>query len=386
MQRRSFAERDNWVERCAGDGFQFPTLNGKQYWRETAGYEFSVDEVDRIEAATLELHSMCLDLVEDIVKSGDYAQYRLPETALPLIERSWQAKELYVYGRFDLIFDGANIKMLEYNADTPTSLLEASVVQWTWKTDHKLPDQFNSIHEKLVERWKLLASTLKPGQRIYFATGSESGLEDWSNVEYLTETAVQAGIECSLIPLSEIGWNTQEQAFVDMKGEPIGTCFKLYPWEWVMSDQFGTHIYHSGTKFIEPAWKMLLSNKAILPLLWKKHSGHPLLLPAYFEGDDSMDLSKGEWIRKPMLSREGANVSLVQNGEIKPLAGSTHHEGYDRNYVLQERCQLPQFDGWYPIIGSWVIGDESAGMGIREDPNPVTGNESYFVPHFFKEA
>ena len=59
-----------------------------------------------------------------------------------------------IYGRFDLRYDGAGpAKLLEYNADTPTTLLEASILQWNWLKDtHEGDDQWNSLHEKLVER------------------------------------------------------------------------------------------------------------------------------------------------------------------------------------------------------------------------------------------
>ena len=46
---------------------------------------------------------------------------------------------------------------------------------------------------------------------------------------------------------------------------------------------------------------------------------------------------------------------------------------------------LPDFDGHHPVIGSWVIANQAAGIGIREDTSPITGNNSRFVPHYFIE-
>jgi glutathionylspermidine synthase len=220
---------------------------------------------------------------------------------------------------------------------------------------------------------------------MYFTTMREAGPEDWANVSYLTEIAHQAQIYSSLIDLEAIGWDSERKRFVDVNNDPIDACFKLYPWEWLIDDEFAKHIAYSYTRFVEPVWKMLLSSKAILPLLWQRHPGHPLLLPAYMEGAATTTaLSSDKWIRKPLLAREGANVSMIASGQTSSLAGSTFNPAYDSTYVYQKWHRLPEFSGWHPVIGSWVIGDEPAGIGIREDRGEVTGNMSCFVPHFIQ--
>jgi glutathionylspermidine synthase len=45
---------------------------------------------------------------------------------------------------------------------------------------------------------------------------------------------------------------------------------------------------------------------------------------------------------------------------------------------------LPEFVGRYPVIGAWIVGDEPAGIGIREDDTPITRNTSRFIPHYFE--
>lgn len=388
MKRLFFEPRQEWQKRCEEDGFKYHSIDGEPYWREDAGYQFTLSEIEQIEAATEELHAMCMDFVNDTVRGGDYSAYGLPEVALSLIEQSWRVKDPHVYGRFDFVFKNGAVKLLEYNADTPTSLLESSVIQWTWLQDHGLPDQFNSIHEKLIARWRWpqLVSRLPLKPRIYLTTMSDAGLEDWSNLFYIADTIAQAGLDCSLVDIEKIGWDEDTHFFADAKSELIKTCFKLYPWEWMIQDKFGKYLSDTNTLFIEPAWKMLLSNKALLPILWERHPGHPLLLPAYFERDNRAETKSGRWVRKPMLAREGANLTLIENGQAKPLTGSQHNPAYDASYILQEACELPEFDGWHAVIGSWVIGDEAAGMGIREDRGLVTGNNSYFVSHYFKEG
>lgn len=389
MKRELVRIRPNWENRCKEVGFDFfdlPSSDGKPYWTEGAAYRFIEAEIDALENATSSLHQMCLSLVGDIISRGDYpAQYNLSDEAKTLIEASWRAKEPSLYGRFDLAYDGSTVKMLEYNADTPTSLLEASVAQWHWLEDLGLPDQFNSIHEHLIEQWKKIGQSIAVMPRIYFS-GSELGArEDWGTIEYLMDVAVQAGIEVSSIPIEQIGWDAEKRAFVDANEKLMMACFKLYPWEWLMSDDNGEKISSSDIRFIEPAWKMLLSSKALLPLLWDRHEGHPLLLPAYFDTVTNRP-SWGKWALKPILSREGANVSQINCGKMESPSGSNFNPFYEKTgHVIQQWMDIPAFDGFHPVIGSWIIGEESAGIGIREDKGDVTGNNSHFVPHYFTE-
>ena len=119
----------------------------------------------------------------------------------------------------------------------------------------------------------------------------------------------------------------------------------------------------------------MLSNKGILPLLWQKYQGHPNLLPAFF--DDGNSLQNG-WLRKPLLSREGANIELLTaDGTLVKQDGPYTDSGY----IRQQLAPLPQFGNSYTLIGSWVVGDSAAGIGIREDNSLITKDSSRFIPH-----
>ncbi len=390
MERLNYLVRPNWEDRCKEVGFDFCSIlsnDGMPYWSEGVGYKFTLSQIDHLEDSTNELHAMCLQLVADIISGGEYpVEYGLPDHAKALIERSWSEDRSHLYGRFDFAFDGTSIKMLEYNADTPTGLLEASVVQWNWIEDLGLPDQFNSIHEKLIERWSMVTAGLPADTPVHFLSSQGGGREDWGTIEYLMDTALQANLPLSEVAIDDLGWDSRNKAFVDLADRPLKYAFKLYPWEWMFAERSGRSLPQANTRWIEPAWKALLSSKALLPLLWQRHEGHPLLLPSYFHTEDSLP-SSGKWVKKPLYAREGANVSLIENGMESELLGSAYIPKYDkRGYVLQEWVDLPVFDGFRPIIGSWVIGDESAGIGIREEKdNLVTGNCSHFVPHSFVE-
>ena len=142
--------------------------------------------------------------------------------------------------------------------------------------------------------------------------------------------------------------------------------------------QFGATIAKAPTRWIEPPWKAILSNKGMLPLLWEMFPGHPNLLPAYFEDDPKAAQLGTSFVRKPLFSREGANVTLVSAGTtLIEQEGPYGAEGF----IRQALAPLPNFSGQYPVIGSWLVDHTPCGLSIREDENPITGNTSRFLPH-----
>ena len=375
MRRIECQPRTGWKQKVEEAGLLWHS-GVEPYWNESAFYEFAAEEIELLESATNELAEMALAAAQRIIDTKSYAKLGIPENAIALIENSWMAEPPSLYGRFDLAYDGIHPpKLLEYNADTPTSLLEAAAAQWYWLEDvFPAADQFNSIHERLIARWRELAPYL-PGRRIDFC--SMDDLEDGMTVTYLMDTARQAGLAASIFPIDEISWDGER--FLGPDARPLEAVFKLYPWEWMVREEFGAHLGKARTIWIEPAWKMLLSNKGILPVLWELYPGHPHLLEAYFDSPGEMT----RWVRKPLLGREGANITLHGSGGDIETAGDYGEEGY----VYQELAPLRQFQGRFPVIGSWVIGESegaaAGGIGIREAESPIITNTSRFVPHMF---
>ncbi len=374
MERIPLTPRADWQQQFDQIGFHFHSL-GDVYWDESVCYRFSSSEIDTIEDATWKLHELCLQAVDHVITTGAFQQFALPDWFIEYLVASWEADEPSLYGRFDLSYDGTQPpKLLEYNADTPTSLIEASIAQWNWQRQvFPEQDQFNLLHEKLIARWKQVKKQLD-SPIIYFACVAENP-EDSGNVDYLRDTAMQAGIECRHIYVEDIGWSASELCFVDLENNMIATLFKLYPWEWMANEKFGPLLPGARMACIEPAWKTLLSSKAILPILWKLNPGHPNLLPCYTE-EASIQLP---YVKKPIYSREGENVEIHDGENIIVQPGSYGAEGY----IYQAYAALPDFQSNFPVIGSWIIGDDAAGMGIRENHQRITTNTSRFVPHYF---
>ncbi|MFK3798286.1 MULTISPECIES: glutathionylspermidine synthase family protein [unclassified Pseudomonas] len=381
MKRVRIAPRADWRETAAQFGFGFHTFDGEPYWDESAYYQFSLEQIERdLEDPTLEIHQMCLDLVARVVESEQLLErLAIPAAYHDLIRRSWKARQPHLYGRMDLSYDGHGpAKLLETNYDTPTSLYEASFFQYLW-LDQQMQrgqlspdcDQFNSLEEKLSERFK--AFRFKPPFHFSSIRGS---IEDRGTVDYLRDIAHEAGLDTRMIAIEDIGLSNLGQ-FVDEQNAPINTLFKLYPWEHMFQEAFGPAIDQSGTQFVEPAWKAILSNKGALALLWELHEGHPNLLATYFDNDPTRPLDNG-WVRKPFFSREGANIEIRTDKGRRVYQGGPYGDG---PCIRQRFHALPCFDGNYTVIGSWMIGDQPAGIGIREDDSLITMDTSRFLPH-----
>ena len=395
MRRLTTTPRSDWQSRVEKIGLTYHTLaDGSPYWDESAYWQFSAAEIDRLEAATSEIQTLALAAGDVILNQDRLAQMGIPASAGPAIRAAWNGEPPALYGRLDLAYDGTTIKLLEYNADTPTGLVEAAVAQWYWLQDcFPGSDQWNSLHEKLVAKWKDLKDyVIDP---VHFAdVGTE---EDGMTVAYLRDTAQQAGLHTRRIAVHEIGWDAKGLRFVDLDNHPITTLFKLYPWEWLLKEPFGVHALETmppasalreygprkdrrawgSMLWIEPIWKMMWSNKALLAILWELNPGHELLLPAYLDGPHDMK----SYVRKPVLGREGAGIAVVRDGTV--VEGTLTGESAD-GYVYQQLASMATAAGNTAVFGSWLIDGEPAGMGIRESTGLVTNNTSRFVPHLFK--
>lgn len=376
MERIVLSPRPDWQKKVTDLGFHYHTIDGAPYWDESAAYHFSAGQIDTLEVATQELYELALQAAQHVIDYKLFSRLQIPLACEELIVHSWEVDDPSLYGRFDLAYDGKQPpKLLEFNADTPTALLEASVVQWFWlKEVFPQADQFNSIHEKLLAGWGEWART--NSGVLYFAAACDSS-EDCGNLDYLRDTALQAGIETVALDIRDLGWDATRRSFVDLDDRSITALFKLYPWEWLVREAFGQHLGKAGCRYLEPPWKMLLSNKGILAVLWELFPDHPNLLPAYFEPERIV----GPYVRKPLFSREGANITIARHGTTLATEGSYGAEGY----IWQAYTPLPEFAGNYPVIGSWIINHEACGIGIREDRSEITSDSSRFIPHFFTE-
>lgn len=380
MERLTLEPRPGWRDAVSELGLLWHSDAENPYWDESACYAFTLDQIETLEDASEAVHALFVEAGARIATDDRLlAACGIPQPYRKAVREAWQRRDCALdFGRFDFAWDGTGApRLLEYNCDTPTSLLEASIVQWYWKEDvFPALDQFNSLHEKLIERWQQIAPALA-GRRVWFTHFGDEAHEDTMTTTYMRDLAQQAGLETHGLLIDQIGIDA-EGRIVDQDDGLISALFKLYPWEWMAEEAFGQQIlpHIADTVWLEPVWKMMWSNKAVLAILWDMFPGHPNLLPATLDPR----MVAGDFVSKPVLSREGANIEVVVGGEVIASSGG----GYARDrLVYQQRYPLRDFGRGYPVLGSWIVGGRAAGLGIRED-GLITGNAARFVPHIIR--
>ncbi|MDW6093217.1 glutathionylspermidine synthase family protein [Vibrio rhizosphaerae] len=384
MLRLNAEERPHWRDLAKQFGFGFHTAYGEPYWDETAYYQFTLKQIeDDLEKPTEEIHQMCLEVVDTVVGNEYWLQkFQIPESMWQGLYDSWQKREPSLYSRVDFAYNGTQpAKLYENNADTPTSLYETAFWQWLWLEDmvnhgkiRRDADQCNLLQELLISRFQQLA-TYQPGQTLHLCCCKDS-VEDRGTVQYLEDCAREAGLSTTFVYVEDIGLNTQGQ-FTDLTDKPIHWIFKLYPWEFMFREEYAANIQTASVNWLEPMWKSIISNKALLPLLWKMFPNHPNLLPAYFADDKELGTLK-DYVIKPIFAREGANITIVQNGRQTLRTDGPYG---DEGVIYQAYHPLPKFGQQYTLIGSWLVNQEAAGISIREDISRVTQDMSRYVPH-----
>ena len=395
MDRHASEPRKGWPATIEEQGLVYwktPLPDGSEisYWNEEAHYSFTATEVYDIEAVARLLMEQLIEAGDYIIEENLFTQMGIPGWAVPRIKETWESEPPMLYGRFDFAYGHDGVpKLLEYNADTPTAALESGVIQWHWLHDvfGEGGDQWNSLHDMLIERWREMARDGRlPGERLHLLhTSAETSGEDFMTVAYLAETARKAGLKSELMPIEKLRFDA-EIGFLDMEGRPVRTAFKLYPWEWMLDEDFSRFALErmgeegGETVWIEPIWKMLWANKGILPVLHRLFPESPNILPAFFDDEFDSIQRLDRYVRKPLLAREGANATIVIDGGVAE-EGPDQEYG-DEGFVIQQYTDLGDYgDGARPVLGIWTVDMEPAGCGIRETTGLITDNTSRFVPH-----
>lgn len=260
MLRHNVPVRRDLDQIAADNGFDFHIIDNEIYWDESRAYRFTLRQIEeQIEKPTAELHQMCLEVVDRAVKDEEIlTQLAIPPLYWDVIAESWRARDPSLYGRMDFAWCGnAPVKLLEYNADTPTSLYESAYFQWLWLEDARrsgiIPrdaDQYNAIQERLISRFSELYSR----EPFYFCCCQDTD-EDRSTVLYLQDCAQQAGQESRFIYIEDLGLGVGG-VLTDLDDNVIQRAFKLYPLEWMMRDDNGPLLRKRREQWVEPLWKV----------------------------------------------------------------------------------------------------------------------------------
>jgi glutathionylspermidine synthase len=342
-------------------------------------------EADKLLEAADTLYDMMVQAVPDDLPDAFLNVLGIPGNLWPLVRQSWNdERHWHLYGRFDLAQTPEGPKLLEFNADTATSIPETAVVQWASlaAAGKKDANQYSGLYEALVEQlktWRMLNDDLPPALLLTYIGASA---EDETNCAVIAQAAREAGFDAHLCPIEEVSVSTEgaEKGIWAQVGaeqwQQFPFLFKLLPWEqiaWEEPELLESLTMLSRTRNVviaNPAYTLLFQSKGMLAWLWKAYPYHPLLLEA------DLEPLSGKYIRKPYFGREGQSVEVIDKVRVTKIEGD-----YDaQQQVYQRWCELPEDKQAYIYQAGVFWAAEGCAIGFRREKGIIT-NLSQFVPH-----
>lgn len=347
---------------------------------------------DALLQAADSLYDMMVQSIPESIPDDLLRLLAIPENLWAAVRHSWNDdRHWHLYGRFDLADTPDGPKLIEFNADTATSLPETAVVQWASlvaanqaEDDRQVNGLFEGIQNQLAQ-WLELNNDLEPTLLLVHLPDSD---EDAANCAVVAEAATEAGFElvhiCSVDTMQVSVQGEERGIWVETapdNWQRFSFLFKLVPWE-ILADEEPeltadlTQLLQSRDLIIaNPPYTLLFQSKGILAWLWQNFPHHPLLLEA------SLQDLPGHYVRKPLLGREGQNVMEVKDGRTgQTIEGDFAHQPQ----VRQRFAELPQdTEGRRYQAGVFWAGAACA-VGFRRDAGFIT-NLSEFVPHVLEQ-
>ncbi|EIE1464918.1 glutathionylspermidine synthase family protein [Campylobacter upsaliensis] len=350
----------------------------------------SKNEANAYYKAANELYDMFVAAAQNVIDNDRFDELGIPFNLIDAIKMSWENEvHWHLYGRFDFAggLDGKPIKLIEFNADTPTSLFESAILQWAMLKQNNLDEhlQFNSIYESLMDNFKRLITLDESveefeehyrGWKILFSSVAGNKEEELTT-KLLAHIAKDAGFECDFAYVDEVEFG-EEGIFKN--GVNYEYWFKLIPWEEIAIEEgelamLLTQIMRNQKAIIlNPAYTLLFQSKGILKILWELYPNHPLLLESSYE-----PLQGKDFVRKPMFGREGANISIVKD-DVK-LQENIGPYGNNK-MIYQQYYELNSNENEYYQAGVFFA-YEGCGLGFRKG-GLIIDNASKFVGHIIK--
>ena len=371
-------------------GFEWHTDTDETSYLADQLIEVSEAEAEAYYEATNELYDMFVAAGEHVIENDLLHDIGIPFNLVEQVKESWESDvHWHLYGRFDLAggIDGKPIKLLEFNADTPTALFETAIVQWAMLKQNGMDEsnQFNVLYDALLDNFKRLVTLEESvdgfeerydGWKFLF-TSIKGNAEEENTVKLLQYIATEAGYDTEFAYIDDIEFDSDEGIFIGEQSYEL--WFKLIPWEDIAIEEsdlaalIGDIVANQKAIIFNPVYTLMFQSKAILSILWELYPNHPLLLET-----SSEPLEGKKQVKKPIYGREGGSVSIIESdGTI-----SYHEDGeYDEfDSIYQEYVELPRDSQGNKYQAGVFYAYEACGLGYRKG-GEVMNNMSKFVGH-----
>ena len=391
MKLKKINPLDNGYLESIGFGWH-TDLDGSRYIADEL-VSITDDEAEKFYEAANELYDMYVAAAKYVIDNDLFHELGIAFNLVDIIKASWENDvHWHIYGRFDLAggIDGKPIKLIEFNADTPTSLFETAIIQWAMLKFNNINEakQFNNLYEALVENFKRLITLEEDtskfdeyyeGWKILFSSIAGNN-EDENTTRLLEAAARDAGFECGFAFVDEVGFDDDEGIFWNEKNWEY--WFKLIPWEMIAIDEsdlaliIKNIINNQKAIILNPAYTLLFQSKGIMKILWDLYPNHPLLLQSSFE-----PLKGKKQVKKPFLAREGANVSIINSdGNIEAQNGGEYDNG---KFLYQEFAEFAKDSNGDSYQAGVFFAFEGCALGFSKGKD-IIDNYSKFVGHIIE--
>jgi len=347
------------------------------------------DEAEAYYEATNTVYDMYVEAAEFVIENDLFFELGIPFNLIDSIKKSWENDvHWHIYGRFDFSggIDGAPIKLIEFNADTPTGLFETAILQWALLKHNGMDEarQFNNIYQAIANNFRRLITLFDDtdvfderydGWKILFSS-VEGNDEEEITTKLLRQMATDAGFVTGFEFLQDVRFD--EEGIHDTKENPYEYWFKLYPWEDIGTDEpelavtINEIMNNQQAIILNPAYTLLFQSKGMLKILSDLFPDSPYLLKTSFEPLESA------YVEKRVFGREGANTKIVDaNGNV-----TSQRDGPYENYkaVYQEYTEFMKDTHGESYQAGVFFAYEACGLGFRRG-GKIMDNMSKFVGH-----
>ena len=371
-------------------GFVWHTDSDETSYLSNQLVQVTTDEAEAYYEAGNELYDMFVAAGEFVVENDLFHDIGIPFNLVEQIKESWENDvHWHLYGRFDLAggIDGHPIKLLEFNADTPTALFETAIVQWAMLKQNGMDEssQFNIVYDKLLDNFKRLVTLDESVEEFeerydgwkFLFTAIRGNAEEENTVRLLQHIATEAGYETEFAYMDEVEFDSSEGIFYE--DEAYELWFKLVPWEDIAIEEsdlaalLGDIIANQKAIIFNPAYTLMFQTKGIMKVLWDLYPEHPLLLKTSFEPLEGI-----KQVKKPIFGREGGSVSILDTDGSVLLLEEGEYDNYA--HVYQEFVELPRDSDGACYQAGLFYAYESCGLGFRKG-GEIMNNMSKFVGH-----
>ena len=374
-------------------GFEWHTDSDETSYISDELIVISEAEAEAYYEATNELYDMFVEAAEHVVENDLFHEIGIPFNLIDVIKESWENDvHWHLYGRFDLAggIDGKAIKLLEFNADTPTALFETAIIQWAILKKNNLEEesQFNALYEALVDNFKRLVTLEEDVSTFeerydgwsFLFTSIKGNAEEENTVKLLQHIATEAGFQTQFAYIDDIEFSDEDGIVYNDKSYEL--WFKLIPWEDIALEESDlamllTNIIKNQKAIIfNPAYTLLFQSKGLLKILWDLYPDHPLLLESSFE-----PLEGQKQVKKPIFGREGGNVSILN--EDASTVESVEGDYENHKMVYQAYTELATDTQGLSYQAGVFYAYEACGLGFRKG-GKILDNMSKFVGHLVR--